>query len=116
MTQGLSAAKRRAYAALGLGVLIVSSSSILVRYAQAEGVPSLSIAALRLALAALILTPLAAARASGEIRALSRRDLVLGLAAGGMLAAHFALWISSLAYTSVASSTAPPHSPPSPSP
>ncbi len=106
MTQGLSAAKRRAYAALGLGVLIVSSSSILVRYAQAEGVPSLSIAALRLALAALILSPLAAARASGEIRALSRRDLVLGLAAGGMLAAHFALWISSLAYTSVASSTA----------
>jgi drug/metabolite transporter (DMT)-like permease len=103
---GPSAAKRRAYAALGLGVLIVSSSSILVRYAQAEGVPSLSIAALRLVLAALILSPLAAARASGEIRALSRRDLLLGLAAGGMLAAHFALWISSLAYTSVASSTA----------
>ncbi len=104
--QGQIAAKRWAYVALGFGVLVVSSSAILVRYAQADGVPSLSIAALRLALAALILTPLAAARASAEIRALSRPDLLLGLAAGGLLAAHFALWISSLAYTSVASSTA----------
>ncbi|MEK7736639.1 MAG: EamA family transporter [Pseudomonadota bacterium] len=97
--------KSWAYAALGLGVLVVSSSSILVRYAQGAGVPSLSIAALRLALAALLLTPLALARASGEIRALSRRDSVLALLAGSLLAAHFATWISSLAYTSVASST-----------
>lgn len=101
----MPASKSWAYAALGLGVLVVSSSSILVRYAQGAGVPSLSIAALRLALAALLLTPLALARASGEIRGLSRRDLHLALLAGGLLAAHFATWISSLAYTSVASST-----------
>ncbi len=98
--------KHLAYAVLALGVLIVSSSSILVRYAQGAGLSSLTIAALRLGLAALILTPLALARASAEILALSRRDLSLGLAAGGLLAAHFASWISSLAYTSVASSTA----------
>ena len=95
-----------AYAVLALGVLVVSSSSILVRYAQSDGLPSLSIAALRLTLAALILTPLALTRASAEILALSRRDLLLGLTAGGLLAVHFVSWISSLAYTSVASSTA----------
>lgn len=97
---------RWAYAALGLGVIIISSSSILTRYAQAAGVSSLSIAAIRLALASVMLTPFAFARSSGEIRALSRRDLLLGIAAGGLLGAHFAAWISSLAYTSVASSTA----------
>jgi drug/metabolite transporter (DMT)-like permease len=98
--------KRWAYAALGLGILVISSSSILTRYAQADGVSSLSIAALRLVLASMMLTPFALASRSGELRALSRRDLLLGLAAGGLLAAHFAAWISSLAYTSVANSTA----------
>jgi drug/metabolite transporter (DMT)-like permease len=95
-----------AYGLLGLGVLMISTSSILVRLAQTEGLSSLSIAALRLGLAALLLTPLALARASREIRDLSPRDLGLALLAGGLLAAHFAAWISSLAYTSVASSTA----------
>jgi drug/metabolite transporter (DMT)-like permease len=98
--------KRWAYAALGLGVIVISSSSIMTRYAQAAGASSLSIAAIRLALASVMLTPFAFARSSGEIRTLSRRDLLLGIAAGGLLAAHFATWISSLAYTSVASSTA----------
>jgi len=98
--------KRWAYVVLGVGVIIISSSSILTRYAQAAGASSLSIAAVRLALAAMVLTPLAWARASAEIRALSTRDIRLGLAAGALLAAHFATWISSLAYTSVASSTA----------
>lgn len=98
--------KRWAYAALGLGVIIISSSSIMTRYAQAAGVSSLSIAAIRLALASVMLTPFAFARSSREIRALSRRDLLLGIASGSLLAAHFATWISSLAYTSVASSTA----------
>ena len=97
---------RWAYAALGLGVVVVSSSSILTRYAQAAGASSLSIAAVRLVLAALVLTPFALSRRTGEIGALSRRDLLLGLAAGVLLAAHFATWITSLAYTSVASSTA----------
>jgi drug/metabolite transporter (DMT)-like permease len=94
-----------AYAALGLGVIIVSSSSIMTRYAQAAGVSSLSIAAIRLALACVLLTPFALASRSGELGTLSRRDLLLAVAAGVLLAAHFAAWISSLAYTSVASST-----------
>ncbi|MCS6882250.1 MAG: DMT family transporter [Oscillochloridaceae bacterium] len=94
------------YIVLFAGVLIVSTASILIRYAQAAGAPSLSIAAWRLALAALLLTPLAWLRAGPELRALRRRDLLLGVASGTFLAMHFASWISSLAYTSVASSVA----------
>ena len=101
-----NASSRLAYVVLGLGVIVISSSSILTRYAQADAVSSLSIAALRLVLASILLTPFALARNFGEIRALSKRDLLLALAAGALLAAHFAAWISSLAYTSVASSTA----------
>ncbi|MBX0330201.1 DMT family transporter, partial [Oscillochloris sp. ZM17-4] len=94
------------YLALFAGVLIASTASIMIRFAQGMGVHSLSIAAGRLALAALILTPLALTRARPELRRLGRRDLLLALGAGAFLAVHFASWISSLAYTSVASSAA----------
>lgn len=101
--------KRRSalpYLVLFAGVLIASTASILIRYTQAAGVPSISIAAWRLAIATLILTPLAWARAGPELRGLSRRELGLALVSGAFLAAHFASWISSLAFTSVASSSA----------
>lgn len=94
------------YLILFAGVLVVSTSSIMIRFLQADGVSSLSIAAGRLGLAALILTPLAWARVGGELRALPRRDLLLAGCSGAFLAVHFASWISSLAYTSVASSAA----------
>jgi drug/metabolite transporter (DMT)-like permease len=94
------------YVVLALGVAVVSTASILIRFAQAPAVPSLTIAAVRLALAAMLLTPLVWERASGELHALRRRDLVLALLSGVALAAHFWSWIASLAYTSVASSTA----------
>jgi len=93
------------YLVLAIGVAVVSTASILIRYAQAEGVPSLTIAAVRLALAALILTPVVWTRASRELLALRRRDLVLAAISGAVLAVHFWSWIASLAYTSVASST-----------
>lgn len=91
---------------LGAAVLMVSGAAILVRFAQAEGTPSLAIATWRLAFAALLLWPLAWTRHRAEIRALDRREWLLGAMAGIFLAMHFAAWISSLAYTSVASSTA----------
>jgi drug/metabolite transporter (DMT)-like permease len=93
------------YLVLAAGVLIVSTSSILIRYAQQAGMPSISIAAWRLVMAALILTPIAWARVGGELRSLHRRDMLFGLASGALLAVHLAAWINSLAYTSVASST-----------
>lgn len=93
------------YAVLAAGVLVVSSASILIRFAQGLGVPSLSLAAWRLTLAALILTPLVLVRSRDEIAKVAPRDIGLAALAGVFLAIHFATWIASLAYTSVAAST-----------
>ena len=87
------------------GVMIAATAAIMITLAKDEGVHPLSIAAGRIGIAALLLTPIAALR-FGEIRRLDRRDLGLALLSGAFLAVHFASWISSLAYTSVASSTA----------
>jgi drug/metabolite transporter (DMT)-like permease len=94
----------RPYLGIGLGILAVSTASLLIRYAQSAGVPSLVIAAYRLALASLVLAPFALWRHASELRAFSRRQWLLVLTSGIFLGAHFAAWITSLAYTSVASS------------
>jgi drug/metabolite transporter (DMT)-like permease len=91
---------------LGVGVVAISFGAILARLAQGFGLPSLAIAALRMGLAALIVTPLVLWQSPRALIALGRRQALLALAAGFFLAAHFATWISSLEYTSVASSTA----------
>ncbi len=89
--------------ALAIGVLAASTASPVIRLAQAE-VHSLAIAAWRLTLASLILTPVTLATRREELRALSRQDWLLMAGSGVLLAIHFATWISSLAYTSVAAS------------
>ena len=89
---------------LGMGIVAVSFASILIRFAQAEGMPTLSIAAWRLTFASTILLPYAWATQRDEIRSLSRRELGLLAASGVFLGLHFATWIGSLGYTSVASS------------
>ena len=88
---------------LAFGILAVSTASILVRFAQEEA-PSLVIAAWRLSLAAIILAPLALTRDRTVLRALQRNEIALALLAGFFLALHFATWISSLEFTTVASS------------
>lgn len=87
-------------------VVVVSTASILIRLAQAEGASSLTIAAVRLGLAAVVLAPIAWLRAGTEIRQLKRRELGLCLLSGAFLAVHFWSWITSLEHTSVASSAA----------
>jgi len=87
-----------------IGIAAVSSASIFIRFAQREA-PSLVIAAARLALTSLILVPLALTRYRDEYRKLLRSDWWLAVIAGIFLAVHFATWISSLEYTTVASST-----------
>ncbi len=89
------------YAALGLAVASASVSAILIRLADA---PPLVIGFWRLALASLLLTPFALWLAGNELRHLPRRDLRLTLVSGAFLGLHFATWITSLEYTSVASS------------
>ncbi len=102
----MTSARWPVYAALAAGVLVISTASILIRWAQAEGVPSLAIAAWRLTIAALLLAPLVWFKARAEITAMPRATLGLALASGVFLALHFASWIASLQYTSVASSVA----------
>lgn len=87
-----------------IAILATSTASTFIRFAQAEGTPSLVIAAIRLSIATLILTPIAWTRYRAELRLLSREDLVLSLISGFFLAVHFATWISSLEYTTVANS------------
>jgi drug/metabolite transporter (DMT)-like permease len=90
--------------ALLMAILAVSTASIFIRFAQMEGAPSLVIAALRLTFATLLLAPLAIIGHRNELQNLTRTELFLGLVSGLFLAIHFATWISSLEYTSVASS------------
>jgi len=82
-----------------LGIVAVSFGAIFVRFAS-EASP-LAISAWRLSIAALILIPIAWMR---KQRTLTPRMTLWCLASGAVLALHFILWISSLSYTSVASS------------
>jgi drug/metabolite transporter (DMT)-like permease len=89
--------------AIAFGILAVSTASIFIRYAQEEA-PSLVIAAFRLTIATFVLSPLTLTRHRSELKALSRQEIVLALLSGFFLALHFATWITSLEYTTVASS------------
>jgi len=90
--------------ALALGVAAVSCAAILITFARQQGVPALSIAALRLALASVVVVPVALLRCRREIRGLSPRDLGLAALSGLFLALHFGFWTTSLDSTSVMSS------------
>ena len=90
--------------AILIAILAVSTASIFIRFAQNDGVPSLVIAALRLTFATLMLAPVALTQHRDEIRRFTRSEILLGAGSGIFLAVHFATWISSLEYTSVASS------------
>lgn len=89
------------YLALVAGLMAVSMGAIFARLAQDAGLPSLVIAAGRLTLSAILLTPFALGRHLPLLRSLGRRDLILAGSAGLFLALHFATWIASLEYTSV---------------
>jgi drug/metabolite transporter (DMT)-like permease len=93
----------RPYLVLTVGVLAASTASILIVQALHEASP-LVVAAYRLTLATLVLAPLAWRRGQVEWRGLDGRDWGWIAASGVFLGLHFATWISSLAFTSVASS------------
>ncbi len=94
------------YAVIFVGVLAVAFAAIFIRLAGNGGAPSLVIAAYRLGLASFILAPLAAWKSGAEIKQLTQRQWTLAIGAGAFLALHFATWITSLQYTTVASSVA----------
>jgi drug/metabolite transporter (DMT)-like permease len=85
------------------GILFISTASIFIRFAQKEA-SSIVIAAGRLVIASLILVPLALVRNRQDFQTLTRQEWGKGVLSGVFLALHFASWITSLEYTSVASS------------
>jgi drug/metabolite transporter (DMT)-like permease len=93
----------RVAAALFTAIVAVSTASIFIRFAQADA-PSLVIAALRLTFATLLLAPFALLQHREELKRLTKSDVILAILSGLLLAAHFATWITSLEYTTVASS------------
>ena len=85
---------------LAVALAGVSFGSIFVRLAAA---PAMAIALWRMTLASAVVLPAAlATRRPGASR--TRREVVLAAAAGGLLALHFGSWMTSLQFTSVASS------------
>lgn len=92
---------------LGLGIFCVSTAAIFIRLAMgAAGHPgvgfSLVLASSRLVLAALILLP---TWRRFKADSYQRHAPVYSMLAGLLLAVHFATWITSLSYTSIAAST-----------
>jgi drug/metabolite transporter (DMT)-like permease len=101
------------YAALGLGILALSLSSLFVRWSEAPG-PVMSF--YRMAIAAFVLLPVIAGRAlhSRRVRVKTKevhsgkpklRWLLLAVAGGLFTALDHGTWSSSIAYTRVANAT-----------
>lgn len=83
----------------------MASASILIRWAQAEHVPSLVIASYRLTIATLVLAPVAIhQQAWKDYATLGWHKVRLIVLSGLLLGMHFAAWITSLEHTSVVSS------------
>ncbi|MDZ7316472.1 MAG: EamA/RhaT family transporter, partial [candidate division KSB1 bacterium] len=91
----MNALQRQSAAVLGFGLLAISSSSILTRLCQA---PALTIAFYRVAVASAVYFVLSGARSG----AINRSRFKASALAGFFLAVHFAAWITSLSFTSVA--------------
>ena len=89
------------YLFLSLAVFCVSWAAIFIRLCEA---PALVIAFYRMGIATVLLMPLISSRYLQELRELLSMAWRLSLLSGIFLGLHFALWVSSLFYTSVASS------------
>jgi drug/metabolite transporter (DMT)-like permease len=97
--------QRRHIVLLVVSVAAVSTSAVLIRAADDLGVPALAIAFYRCALASVVLLPLLWAGHRDELRALPSASRWLLVGSGLALGCHFAAWVSSLSYTSIAASS-----------
>jgi drug/metabolite transporter (DMT)-like permease len=89
------------YVGLAAANVMLGTVPILVRLAQAEGMPTLSIATLRVLLAVILLAPHLLSRHRSALRALTRRDLRLLALAGLANSLFFVMFFGSLEHTSV---------------
>src|SRR5947209_5667887 len=86
-----------------VGIVAVSTSGPLM---AATAAPALAIAFWRNGMATAVLVPWTLARHRAELREMRGRERRLAVLAGGFLALHFATWVPSLTFTTVASATA----------
>jgi len=93
----------RGRAALVIAIAAISTGAPFARWAAPA--PPIAIAALRVAIAAVLLLALGW-RELGSLRRIAPRDRPLVVLAGLLLAIHFGSWIASLAFTSTAASVA----------
>ena len=98
MVQDKAQKSKVALSAVAVGVLAVSAAAVFIRLADA---PALAVAFWRNGLGVLVLLPIALYRREAFPQG---RALLIGVASGVALGAHFGFWISSLDYTSVAAS------------
>jgi len=94
---------KKPYFALFISIVSVSFAAILIKLSTAE---PLSIAFYRLLFTVLLILPFVVffKKTRQEIKKIPFRTLLIMIGIGFILAAHFAFWITSLNYTSVASS------------
>lgn len=88
---------------LGFGLMAISVSAILIRYASEA--PGETVAMWRTLFAALLLLPIALVKARTEIVSMTKKEWGLIVVAGLFLGFHFVAWISSLYHTSIASAS-----------
>ncbi len=93
--------KTKFYSVLVLGMISVGIASILIRLCNAS---PLVIAAYRMTLSALMIFPIFAVSGLRETKQ-KKNEIIKFIPLGALLSVHFILWIYSLSYTSVMSST-----------
>ena len=102
MNAGRVISRRSALLIVALAQLAIGAAAVFARFALVSG-GALAISFARLSLAALVVVAVAAGR--GALRPIDRASEARLFAAGLLLALHFATWISSLRFASVAIST-----------
>jgi len=88
---------------MAVGLVAVSTSGPLM---VAIAAPALAVALWRNVLAVVAIAPFALTTRRGELLTMTRRERRWAVGSGVLLAAHFATWVPSLRFTSVASATA----------
>ena len=89
------------YGVLAVGIAAIGAAAIFIRLADAD---AMTIAAMRMSVAAVAVGGLALLTARHQFAAIERRDVPWLVLSGALLAAHFGTWVTSLQLTSVANS------------
>lgn len=87
--------------ALAIALAAATFAGPFIRLSQEGGLPSPVVAAGRMSLAAVILTPLVLGRYRDELRNFAGADILWAMGGGALLCIHFMLLIFALEYTSI---------------